>query len=205
MTTKSGVFFSDFIKNVVCQYVATAVATDMYNDVTMNIRQSARPYLKYQTGKITNDANSFNGQLENGNQFEMKNIHFDNAKNNLAKISLVQINNTNYMNTAKLQLRLLDFSGESDWTVTTSEGRNYNGNVAFKFDRVQIIPTINLNDNTVYTKVFIKNPQVDIQKSEGSDSNIFTDAKEQLTKELVEYCIQKLGETTSRNIKNAIL
>lgn len=177
----------------------------MYNDVTMNIRQSARPYLKYQSGKIANDAASFSGQLENGNQFVMKNIHFDNVKNNLAKISLVQMNNTNDMNTAKLQLRLLDFAGESDWTVTTAEGRDYNGNVAFKFNRVLIIPTLNLNDNTVHTKVLIKNPQFEIQKSEGSDSNVWMNAKEQLTKELVEYCIQKLGETTSRNIKNVIL
>lgn len=177
----------------------------MYNDVTMNIRQSARPYLKYQSGKIANDATSFSGQLENGNQFVMKNIHFDNVKNNLAKILLVQMNSTNNMNTAKLHLRLLDFTGESDWTVTTSEGRDYNGNVAFKFDRVQVIPTLNLNDKTVHTKVLIKNPQFDIQKSEGSDSSAWINAKEQLNKELVEYCIQKLGEMTSRNIKNIIL
>lgn len=196
-------FLSNFVKNVVCQYVATAVATSMYNDITMNIRQSARPYLTYQSNKIGSDASAFNGQLDNGYHYEFKNMHFDNAKNNLAKISFFQMNNTDDKNTAKFQLRLLDLIGESDWIVT-ADGKDYGGNVAFKFDRVHIMPTLDLNDKTARTKVSVKNPQMDYKG--GTDAPFWTSAvKDQMTGEFIEYFVQKLAEATSRNVQNSIM
>lgn len=176
----------------------------MFNENTMRIRQNARPYLMYQSNKITNDAiSSFNGQLSNGNQFELKNIVFDNTKNYLAKISFVQLNNASGSNTARLQLRLLGLTGESDWVINTG-GKANNGKVTFKFDRVNINPTLNFNDKTVHTNVLIKNPQVEINSTDSDSTSAWMNVQEQLTKELVGYFVQKLTETTDQSIRNVM-
>lgn len=193
---------SHLIKNVVCQYVANAVAENMYNDVTIRIRKTVKPYLTYPDKKIAHDTTSFNGQLPNGKNFELKNFRFDGAKNNLAKISFVQLNHTNVNNTAKLQLRLLDLDGECDLALT-NEGKNYNTKVTFRFERVKIIPTVDFNDKTVFTNVLIKNPQVEFNPQD-SDAFTLTNTKEQFTKDFIGCFIQTLAETTSQNIQKTL-
>lgn len=199
-------FSSYFVKNVVCQYIATAVANSMYNDIVMNIKYTVRPYLTYQTGKINNkDATttSVNGKLANGNRFELKNVRFDNSKNNMAKIYFVQMNNTDLTNTAELQLRLLNLAGEFDCVVTATDSKNYNGKFAFAFKTIRIVPVMNFNDKTVDTQVFVSTPVVENKSVGSADSAaIWTDAEEQLTTDLVKYFKQNLADTISQNIQN---
>lgn len=178
----------------------------MYNDVTMNIRQSVKPYMAYRSNKIGDAATGFAGQLDiNGFPYEAKNVHFDEAKNYLAKISYVQINYTDEKTVAKLQLRLLDLSGEFDFFPgAAADGKQYaDGTVAFKFDRVYVVPTLYLNDKTVRTKVLVENPVVEYKGHE--PSYLSNAAKDQFTGQFVEYFVQKLAEATSRNIQSSIM
>lgn len=191
------------IKNVVCQYVANAVAENMYNDITMRIRNTVKPYLTYPDKKIADDTSSFNGQLPNGKNFELKNIRFNSDKNNLAKISFVQMNHTKINNTAKLQLRLLEFDGECDFTIN-AEDKNYKSKVTFKFERVKVIPTLNFNDKIVYTDVLIKNPQIEINSQNSDTDTLMNTSNEQLTKDFIGCFIQTLAETTNQNIKKTL-
>lgn len=175
----------------------------MNNDITMRIRQTARPYLVYQSNKIASDTTPpATGQLKNGNQYELKNFRFDNTKNSLAKVSFVQMNYTNEKNTAVIELRLLDVTGESDLTIT-SEGKDYSGKVAYKFDRVKIIPSLNFNDKSVHTNILINTPQVELKPQE-TGSAAWMNAEEQLAQVLVASFTQQLAEATNQNIQNNI-
>jgi hypothetical protein len=174
----------------------------MYNEVSMSIRQAVRPYLTYQSNNIANDATSFNGFLDNGNHFEFENIHFVNTQNSLAKISFVQMNNTEETNTVKLQLRLLSLIGESNCVVSI-EGKTYSGKAIFKFEPVMVVPTLNFNDKTVQTKVSIKTARLafKIQEQNAIDLSY---TEEQLTKHLVTYFIEQIVKNTNQNIKNIL-
>lgn len=178
------------------------MAENMYNDITLRIRKTVKPYLTYPDKKFAYDTTSFNGQLPNGKNFELKNFRFDSAKNNLAKFSFIQMNHTNVNYTAKFELRLLDFDGECDVGIT-DEGKTYNSKVMFKFERVKIIPTVYFNDKTVFTNVFIKHPEVEFNPQD-SDAFALTYTKEQFTKDFIGCFIQTLAETTCHNIQKSL-
>lgn len=210
LKTASLLLRRNFIKNVVSQYVATAVSTGMYNDITMKLRKTVSPYLKYRNEKIDATA-AVTGKLDDGSRFELNNIRVDVAKNNLAKIYEVQMNYTGDRTAAKLLLRVLDLAGECDWSVTGPDGKKTEGGkLKFKIDRVRIVPALNFADKTVHTEVTVKSPQIDAKPESSSSSSssdsaaAFAKAKEQMTKELVQYFVEKLGESTSQNIQNVM-
>lgn len=216
-----------------CQHVATAVANSLYNDIVMNVRYTVRPYLTYQTGKIVADddddaassstanaafsslaaaaasaAPSFDGKLANGDRFELKNVRLDNAKNNMAKIYFVQTNNTaDQTNAAELRLRLLDLAGECDFAVTAAaDGKSHAAKLTFAFQTVRVVPTLNFDEKTVHTRVFVGAPTLEFKPNNGAAdlAAVWTDAREQLTTGLVEYFKRTVADATSRNIRNAM-
>lgn len=195
--------FDNFIKNVVCQYVATAVSSSMYNDITMRIRQTMKPYLKYRSSAIANDDSVHPVGSVSGVQLELKNIRFDNAKNNLAKTHTVQMNNDQKETTANLQLRLLGLVGECDWS---DNEKTQSGKVAFKFDHVAVVSAVNAKDKTAVTKVYVKSPAIDVERSTGlAEIKGWTEIKEKMTAALVEYFAEKLAAATNESIENAML
>lgn len=192
-----------------CQYVATAVADSVYNDIVMNIRYAVRPYLTYQTGKIAeNDAALGDGKLANGNGFELKNVRVNNAKHNMAKVYYVQTNNTEQTNAAELRLRLWNVVGECDCVVTAAaDGKSFAGKLAFAFKTVRVVSALDFNDKTAHTRVTVRAPVVEHKADASSAADfaaVWTDAGEQLTARLVEYFQRNLAEATSKNMQNVM-
>lgn len=190
------------IKNVVLQRVATAVAGNVYNDMTLSIRQAVRPYLRYRSDKIAADDSPFTGRFDNGDRYELTNIRFDNHKNNLGKIAFVRANRTAESYTATLQLRLLNLAGESDFAVTASDGgQDYNGKIAYNFDTVKVVAYLNFNDKSAHTSVFVDGPRVEFKLRQDS---AVSRVQQQFEDQLIEYFTQRLGKSVNDTVKNAM-
>lgn len=207
---------SNFVKNVVSQYVATATSTGMYSNITLGIVKAAKPYLTYRSDKIAaaNDdddniaAATATGQLNNGDRFELKNLQMDVTKDYLAKIYEVQMNNMESQDTAAFRLRLLDAAGQCDWSVTKSEeGAGADaGKFVFEFDMVDVAVTLNFSDKTAHVDVEVEGPSADLKNSADSVGTVaaWTNAKERLTDEFVRYFVTTLARAVDHNVRDAM-
>lgn len=206
---------SNFVKNVVCQYVATAMSAGIYGNITSDIGKAAQPYLTYRSDKIDDDdddhddaaaAATATGQLDNGDRFELKNLRMDVAKDNLAKIYEVQTNNTEGQDAAAFRLRLLDAAGRCDWSVTKSEegaaGADA-GKLVFEFDAVDVAVALNFGDKTAHVDVDVEGPSADLKDSAAAAA-AWTYAKERLTDELVRFFAATLARAVDRHVRDAV-
>lgn len=193
---------SYFIKNVVLQHVATAVASNAYNDMTLNIRRAVRPYLRYRTDMIAAEDTPFTGRFDNGDRYELTNIRLDHTRDNLAKIAFVQANRTAESYTARLRLRLLNLAGESDYAVTSAGGgKDYDGKIVYNFNNVQVVADLNFNDKSAHTGVFVDGPRLEFNLPQ--DSAVLR-VRQQFENRLIEYFTRRLGESVNDTVKKAM-
>ncbi|XP_060833420.1 uncharacterized protein LOC132916961 [Rhopalosiphum padi] len=198
--------FDYFVKNTIAQYVATAEANNMYNDVALQIRRIVKPYMVYRSNKIASETVSpITGDLADGFRFELKNLDFDNSKNNLAKIPFVQVNKTNESYSAKLELRLLDLTGEFDSVVTSPNGKSYNHRATYKTDAVKVVCDLDFVENKVRTAVHVTRPQIQFPSIDSDSAVNWSDVQKQLVPHFNVYFKRTLESAIDRNVHQSMM
>ncbi|KAF0772815.1 Uncharacterized protein FWK35_00003629, partial [Aphis craccivora] len=193
--------FDYFVKNTLGQYVATAEANNMYNDIALQIRRVVKPYMVYRSNNIsTETASPITGDLADGFRFELKNLDFDNTKNNLAKISFVQVNKTDDRFSAELELRLLDVTGQFDSVVMSPEGKSYNYKATYKTDFVKAVCYLDFVENTVRTAVHVTKPQIHFTSTDSDSAVNWSDIQKQMVPHFNAYFKRTLENAIDRNV-----
>lgn len=207
--TKNNFFFfpfSYFVKNTLGQYVATAEANNMYNDIALQIRRVVKPYMVYRSNNIsTETASPITGDLADGFRFELKNLDFDNTKNNLAKISFVQVNKTDDRFSAELELRLLDVTGQFDSVVMSPEGKSYNHKATYKTDFVKAVCYLDFVENTVRTAVHVTKPQIHFTSTDSDSAVNWSDIQKQMVPHFNAYFKRTLENAIDRNVRQSMI
>ncbi|XP_027841679.1 uncharacterized protein LOC114123031 [Aphis gossypii] len=198
--------FDYFVKNTVAQYVATAEANNMYNDIALQIRRIVKPYMVYRSNKIDSEtASPITGDLIDGFRFELKNLDFDNTKNNLAKIPFVQVNKTDDRYTAELELRLLDVTGQFDSVIMSPEGKTYNHRATYKTDVVKAVCYLDFVENTVRTAVHVTRPQIHFTSTDSDSVVNWSEIQKQMVPHFNAYFKRTLENAIDRNVRQSMI
>ncbi|XP_003242198.1 uncharacterized protein LOC100573940 [Acyrthosiphon pisum] len=198
--------FDYFVKHTIPQYIATAKVNDMYNDVALEIRRAVKPYMVYRSNKISSEtAVPIAGNLADGFRFELKNLDFDNSKNNLAKISFVQVIKTKESCVAKLELRLLGMIGEFDLFVTSPNGKSDNRRVTYTTDAVKVVSNLDFVENSVRTAVHVTKPQIQFTSTDSDSSVNWSDVQKQLVPHFDAYLTRTLENAINRNVQRSMM
>jgi len=198
--------FSHFVKHTIPQIIATAKVNDMYNDVALEIRRAVKPYMVYRSKKIASEtALPIAGNLADGFHFELKNLDFDNSKNNLAKIAFVQVIKTKESCVAKLELRLLGMIGEFDSIVTSPDGKSYNRRAMYTTDAVRVVCNLDFVKNSVLTTVHVTKPQVQFTSTDSDSFVNWSDVQKQLVPHFDAYFMRTLENTIHHNVQQSMM
>lgn len=202
----SFVSFSYLVKYTIPQCIATAKVNDMYNDVALKIRQAVKRYMVYKSNKIAGEtALPLAGNLADGFRFELKNLDFDNSKNNLAKIAFVQVIKTKESCVAKLELRLLGMIGEFDSVVTSPDGKSNNRRATYTTDAVKVVCNLDFVKYSVHTKVHVTEPQVQITSIDSDSSVNWSDVQKQLVPHFDAYFVRTLENAINHNVQRSMM
>lgn len=197
---------SYFVKHTIPQYVATAKVNDMYNDVALEIRRAVKPYMVYRSNKIASEtALPMAGNLADGFRFEMKNLDFDNSKNNLAKVSFVQVIKTRDSCVAKLELRLLAMIGEFDLVVTSHNGKSDNRRATYTTESVKVVSNLDFVENSVRTEVHVTRPQIQFTSTDSDSSVNWSDVQKQLVSHFEAYLKRTLENAINRSVQQSMM
>jgi len=178
----------------------------MYNDVALEIRRAVKPYMVYRSNKIASQtALPIAGNLADGFRFELKNIDFDNSKNNLAKITFVQVIKTNESCVAKLELRLLGMVGEFDIVVTSPNGQSDNRRAAYTTEAVKVVSNLDFVENSVRTAVHVTEPQIQHTSTDSDSSVNWSDVQKQLVPHFDAYLTLTLENAINRNVQQSMM
>ncbi|XP_015365793.1 PREDICTED: uncharacterized protein LOC107163076 [Diuraphis noxia] len=198
--------FDYFVKHTIPQYVATAKVNDMYNDVALQIRRVVKPYMVYRSNKITSEtALPMIGNLADGFRFELKNIDFDNSKNNLAKIPFVQVIKTNEKCIAKIELRLLGLTGEFEIVMMSPNGKSNNRRATYTTDAVKVVCNLDFVGNSVHTMVHVTKPQIHFTSTDSDSAVNWSDVQKQLVPHFDAYFMSTLENAINRNVQQSMM
>lgn len=178
----------------------------MYNDVALQIRRVVKPYMVYRSNKIASEtASPIIGSLADGFRFELKNLDFDNSKNNLAKIPFVQVIKTNERCFAKIELRLLGLTGEFDTVVTSPNGQSNNRRATYTTDAVNVVCDLDFAENSVRTIVHVTRPQIHFKSTDSDSAVNWSDVQNQLVPHFDAYFMSTLENAINRNVRQSMM